>query len=83
MCDLIQITFFLTLVGIEFYLSDATSSSGGGRAAPQGEVDVEVLDHELGAGLVLLDLYLKTVLILTKPPLSTFHIPLHLVSRLC
>ena len=56
MCDLIQITFFLTLVGIEFYLSDAASTPPSGRAAPQGEVDVEVLDHELGAGLVLLDL---------------------------
>ena len=51
----------LTLVGVEFHLPDATTtpSSSGRRAAPQGEVDVEVLDHELGAGLVLLDLHVN------------------------
>ena len=48
-----------TLVGIEFHLSDAASTPSSRRATPQGEVNVEVLDHELGAGLVLLDLHVN------------------------
>ena len=69
-CDLTRITkegfvhvnwykSHLTLVWIEFYLSDATT----GGATAQWEVDVEVLDHELGTGLVLLNLNLNLILL--------------------
>ena len=42
------------LVWIKFYLSDSTATST--RSAAKREVDVQVLNHELGTGLVLLDL---------------------------
>lgn len=41
-------------VWIKFYLSDSTANST--RSTAKREVDVQVLNHELGAGLVLLDL---------------------------